>query len=84
MNATIDRVDWVSVADRLPDSDEQVIAWIINQRDGYSGYGLARYTEVYRSSNVPVKVWYADRGGDIEANSGERVTHWALLPAPRS
>jgi Protein of unknown function (DUF551) len=65
-------MEWISVEDRLPDSDEQVLVYYHRQSNDFRFYGLD-LTSSY--GDLENDCWF-------HCQRGDKVTHWAKLTPP--
>jgi hypothetical protein len=69
----MDRNDWISVKDRLPEVNVDVIVFN-KHRQRFMSHFVGMNTEWL--SNKPCAVWVDDRGAYSD------ITHWMPLPEP--
>ncbi len=65
---------WISVNDRLPNSNKKVLVYCKNERDEYVGVGYYR--------NWMGKYWFDSENKEPFEVCGYEVTHWMPLPEP--
>ncbi len=71
LNDQINKYNWISVEDRLPDDEQNVIFYVKDRNDSFCGVFT---TEKNRFSENLDLYWFED----------ESVTHWRPLPPPPS
>lgn len=69
---------WVSVEDRLPETDDWVLVWYCD-KDGDFFATVGKYKEWKPTGE---RYWYTDVDNNETAWPPVKITHWMPLPEP--